>query len=266
MRHSRVVVGVDGSEFGFEALRQALVLHSPDGVVQAVSVIDDMAAVHAGFGSQAATEITEEARRARDEAARMLAGCPSCGTRLIHGVPSRTLLAVARDEQAELLVIGGRHRSRVAGILLGGTMTTVLHDAPCSVLLANIRRGEVWFPRRIVVGLDGSGYSLAALAVADELAARFGSSVSTLAALGGKPVSREGEWASRVDEWPGTHPVDALDDASVTADLVVIGSRGRHGVRALGSVGERFAHRARCSVLLARTQAPGSTEEPAESV
>lgn len=257
MRYGRIVVGVDGSEFGLEALRQALVLRPPDGVVHAVSVIDDMAAVHAGAGSTAVAEIVDEARRAHDEAARMLAGCPSCETRLTHGTPSKALLAAADDERAEVLVIGGRHRSRVAGMLLGGTMTTVLHDAPCSVLLATIRWGEAWYPRRIVVGLDGSPHSLAALAVADELAARFDASVSTLAGLGGELISQEGEWASRVDTWPEVHPVDALEDASVTADLVVVGSRGLHGVRALGSVGERVAHRVRCSLLLVRTPPGG---------
>jgi nucleotide-binding universal stress UspA family protein len=34
--------------------------------------------------------------------------------------------------------------------------------------------------------------------------------------------------------------------------LVAVGSRGLGGVRALGSVSERVAHRAPCSVLVAR--------------
>lgn len=35
--------------------------------------------------------------------------------------------------------------------------------------------------------------------------------------------------------------------------LIVLGSRGLHGIRALGSVSERVAHRAPCSVLVVRT-------------
>jgi len=254
MGYHRIVVGVDGSESGFEALRQALLLLPPEGVLHAVTVIDDTAAVHAGAGSRAVAEINADALRARDEAARMLEGRTLCKTHLIHGVPSRTLLAVAGTEHADLLVIGGRHRSRIAGILLAGTMTTVLRNAACSVLLAIIRPGEVWRPQRIIVGLDGSAHSLAALGVADEFAARFNGTVSTTASLGGKLIAKDGEWTARVDEWPVAHPVDALDDASATADLVVISSRGLHGVKTLGSVGERVAHRARCSVLLARPQ------------
>jgi len=36
------------------------------------------------------------------------------------------------------------------------------------------------------------------------------------------------------------------------ADLLVIGSRGLHGFRALGSVSEKVAHRAESSVLVVR--------------
>ena len=46
-------------------------------------------------------------------------------------------------------------------------------------------------------------------------------------------------------------PVDAFSD--VDADLLVLGSRGLTGVHALGSVSERAAHRAGCSVLVIRS-------------
>ena len=41
-------------------------------------------------------------------------------------------------------------------------------------------------------------------------------------------------------------PVDVLSNAS--ADLIVIGSRGLRGLRSLGSVSERVANQAGCSV------------------
>jgi nucleotide-binding universal stress UspA family protein len=52
-----------------------------------------------------------------------------------------------------------------------------------------------------------------------------------------------------LDEGP---PVEVLLTAAEGADLLVVGSRGLHGVSALGSVSERVAHGARCSVLVAR--------------
>ena len=46
--------------------------------------------------------------------------------------------------------------------------------------------------------------------------------------------------------------VDALLKVSDETDLLVVGSRGLRGLRALGSVSERIGHRASCSVLVAR--------------
>jgi nucleotide-binding universal stress UspA family protein len=51
---------------------------------------------------------------------------------------------------------------------------------------------------------------------------------------------------------PGNHPVDLLVAAAEDADLIVVGSRGLHGIASLGSVSERVAHHARCSVLVVR--------------
>ena len=53
-----------------------------------------------------------------------------------------------------------------------------------------------------------------------------------------------------MDSWDAAQPVPALVERSREADLVVVGSRGLHGLRALGSVSERVAHRADCSVLV----------------
>jgi nucleotide-binding universal stress UspA family protein len=50
----------------------------------------------------------------------------------------------------------------------------------------------------------------------------------------------------------GEAAVDVLVEASESADLVVVGNRGLHGLKALGSVSERLAHQARSSVLVVR--------------
>jgi nucleotide-binding universal stress UspA family protein len=47
-------------------------------------------------------------------------------------------------------------------------------------------------------------------------------------------------------------PAHALLTAATGCDLLVVGSRGLHGIRALGSVSERVAHEAPCSVLVVR--------------
>ena len=45
-------------------------------------------------------------------------------------------------------------------------------------------------------------------------------------------------------------------DRDQDCDLVVVGSRGLQGVKSLGSVSERIAHQATCSVLVVRPAGP----------
>jgi nucleotide-binding universal stress UspA family protein len=258
----RVVVGVDESDFGFEALQQTLVVRAPNGTLLAVTVLEEVLASHAGFlAPDAAAQVDRDALKVYEQTVELLDGEPLCTVRLVKGGPVAALLSTCASERATLVSVGGRHRSRTAGLLLGGVATVVLHDASCSVLFAHPQWGERWYPKRILVGVDGSALSLAALAAADELAERLGSTTRVLAATGGKRLAMDEPWAERVDEWVSGHPVVNLVDASIQADLVVVGSRGRHGVRSLGSVSERIAHRAHCSVLLVRGEVTDVSQE-----
>jgi nucleotide-binding universal stress UspA family protein len=142
------------------------------------------------------------------------------------------LLDELRASGATLAVVGSSGHSRALGIARGAVATTVVHEAPCSVLVAHeLRRPPPW-PRRVVVGSDGSAEGEHARGVARELARRLGADVFEI-----------------VD---ALNPVAELTEASEDADLVVVGSRGLRGIRALGSVSERVAHDAHCPVLVVR--------------
>jgi hypothetical protein len=98
--------------------------------------------------------------------------------------------------------------------------------------------------------------------VAHRLSARFNAELSPVVAAGGKSVDRR--LVDRIigcqrEESPD-EPVAALVAAAADADLLVVGSRGLHGLKALGSVSERVAHEAHSSVLVVRDPAwlPGS--------
>lgn len=253
----RIVVGVDGTEFGSEALRQALALSPAGSAVCAVTALDTSIAVHAGYNMpDVLAQLEEEAERARADAAAILGDRPGAESRIVPGDAKRVLRHTCEEVGATLLVVGGRSRSRFLGMMAGETASTLLHDATRSLLLARPQWGRRWEPNVILVGVDGSELSLAALSVADELAERLGSTVQVVTATGGKPVDRDAEWARRVAEWDPGHPVRALRERSAAADLVVVGSRGLHGVRSLGSVSERVAHGARCSALVVHPSPP----------
>jgi len=115
------------------------------------------------------------------------------------------------------------------------------------------------FPQRIVVGVDGSPESAAAYETARRLAGRFTADLWPVVAHGGKSADKalvrrivDGRHEDLPDD-----PVTALVAAAADADLVVVGSRGLHGLGSLGSVSERVAHQARASVLIVREDDPG---------
>ena len=171
---------------------------------------------------------------------------------LLRGTPVAKLLEELERDEDTLISIGSSGTGRLLGIVEGAVATELIHRAPSSVLVA--RQAKDGFPRRIVVGVDGSVESAAAYAVARYLAERFDAELHPLVAWGGKGANERLVAAITDGEHEDRHeaPARALTDAAERADLVVVGSRGLHGLRALGSVSERVAHDASCSTLVVR--------------
>ena len=252
----RIVCGVDGTESSRVAVAQAVRLLGARRMVELVSVVEGSPVPWSGALASAELERQyEEAQRALREAR---AQYPRARSLLLFGDPGPTLVEAARDAQATLAVTGAPASGRLGGIVLGSVGTHVLHRAPCSVLIARPSADETAFPRSIVVGHDGSKGAAAAAAVAKELAHRFGAVLRILVATGGDPVQIDPLAQEKELEWSSLRPTDALATVFAEADLLVVGSRGLRGVRALGSVSERIGHLARSSVLVVR-EPPGAT-------
>ncbi len=140
---------------------------------------------------------------------------------------------------------------------------------------------------RIVVGIDGSEGSLAALAVARQEAALVGAGVEAVMAWdhldqpGPEPfdphfsAEKAQAWLDEVlagvpaDDGPPVtgravcgHPAAVLLDAGAGADLLVVGARGHGGFLGLrlGSVSHKVLHHAPCPVLVCRER--GADEAP----
>lgn len=242
---SRILVGVDGSQQALEAARQAALLLDVDGQLTLLSAWD---IVH-GVGERSAAE---KSLRAASEYVGPYAAAVSLPVR---GAPVAKLLErIARDEDM-LVAVGSSGIGRLLGIAEGAVATELIARSPCSVLVA--RPTDDGFPRRVVVGVDGSIESAAAYAASRYLAERFDAELHTLVARGGKGFNER--LVARITE--GDHddtadaPVDALRHAAEAADLVVVGGRGLHGARALGSVSEQLAHTSSCSTLIVREPA-----------
>jgi nucleotide-binding universal stress UspA family protein len=240
---TRVVCGVDGSAESLEAVRQADVVAAPGGRLVLVSVVDLSDTIHFQIAPTAmraarralekAEELDRAALAALEHARGVVLHAQDVDAVEISGPPATCLVDTAVAEDAGLVVVGTHGRGRMTGIALGSVTTRVLHRAPCSVLVARTGADGAWAPRTIVVGTDGSPAADAALVAADVLKARFGATVTPLTVDAGRVAH-------------------ALVEAARDADLLVVGSRGTHGARSLGSVSERVAHEAPCSVLIVR--------------
>ena len=253
---TRILVGVDGSPGALEAARQAALLQDVDGQLTLVSAWDIAHGI-GGTGTGIPYYLDEDLQRTGAEkrlraAAEHVSRYTTAAARSVHGTPVATLLEEIERADATLVAVGSSGTGRLLGIVAGAVATEMIHRAPCSVLVA--RPGRDRFLHRVVVGVDGSLESAAAYATARYLAERFGADLHALVARGGKGFDER--LAGLITE--GAHedsrhaPVDALAHAAATADLVVVGSRGLHGLRALGSVSERVAHTASCSTLVVR--------------
>ncbi len=274
-----VVVGVDTSATGREALRFAL---SEARLRRAVLTV-----VHAwtvppltttGVAMFPAYELMEEElqQAAADaiDADLERVGKATEGVELerlaVQGDTAGALVELSAD--ADLLVLGSRGRGALAGAVLGSVSRACLQHASCPVAVVHVaHHGE---PTRIVVGVDGSDGADAALEWAFAEARVRGSGVHAVAAyhepwgLSGGLVANPGavlelrnalveEAEQRLEDVRRSAPEDvpltveavfgpagpALVSAAADADVLVVGSRGRGGFASLvlGSVSQYCA-------------------------
>jgi nucleotide-binding universal stress UspA family protein len=257
----RIVCGLDGSRSGGVAMEQAIALAGPSTALVFICVREgtgEGATRQSTISMERADEVVEAAVKAARQA-----GVDAAGEILEGHDPRRVLLDEA--SRSDLLVVASHGGSRAGGIAMGSTASAAVHHAQVPVLVARQPPAGVTFPERILVASDGSADAERAVEMTARIGKRYRSRVYLLnvdpsphgdrgkiavdavdlaAALGADPVmvAESGDADERIVELAASEPVS----------LVAVGSRGLTGVRALGSVSERVAHRAPCSVLVAR--------------
>lgn len=246
----RIICGVDGTESSNVAVAQAMRLLCARRILELISVVERRPSEVAARIDPADLERHyDEARRALRDAR---AQCPRARSAILFGDAGPVLVAAARKAGATLVAVGAPPGGRLGGFVLDRAGTHVLHNSPCSVLIARQPAEDDAWPRSIVVGHDGSRAAAEAAVVARELAFRFGAPLRFVVATGGDPVDVDSLPSPEELDWSSWQPVKALEAASAECDLLVVGSRGLRGPRALGSVSEAIANLAHCSVLVVR--------------
>lgn len=288
-----IVVAVDGSASALYAARWAAsyaerqgrrlrVVHAYEfppsygpTLVDTDTLHDTVRAAPAEVVGAAAEAITQVAPDVRPE------------TETGHGAVVPFLREASKG--AALLVLGSRGLGGFAELLAGSVAVALAAHGHCPVTVvpgpAPPAEGAV------VVGVDGSAASDAAVALAFEDAALTGSDllavhswsdavlpvgpeVGFFADLDWEPLAERAKQtlterlAGWRDKYPTVpvravvtrgRPVQALLDAARQARLIVVGSRGRGGFTGLilGSVSQAVLHHARCPVLIARPDTSG---------
>jgi len=281
--HNLIVVGYDGSTTADLALawaaETAIATNSPVKAVVADDVDSRRLAATSLLESVDDPSSAAEFAAAAEEHWKQR-GLAAAEVEVVTGPPVPVLLDHARD--AAMLVLGSHGHGRVAEAMIGSVSQHVARHAPCPVVV--VRPSSASASGRIVVGIDGSGGSVAALEFACRRAEVTGEPVVALHAwrIHDLPVDRHGSVPAGVAdditarelmlsecvagvqpahpdvllllEAVPVSPAQALVDASTTASLVVVGSRG-HGAFAgllLGSVSHEVLHRAHCPVAVVR--------------
>lgn len=211
--------------------------------------------------------------------------------RLLEGEPADAILELAHDAGCTLIVSGTHGRSGLKHLVLGSTTEAILRSSTIPVLTvrAGMKTGDkARAVTRVVVGLDDSEPSAAALAAVLTLPAEDTRHVVLCGVAGTAIVFGDAVYKEAVAD-DLREPVEHLVDAAVEnahehgvaaegrvlsgnadniliataeqdgADLIVVGSHGRRGIRRylLGSIAEAIVRNSPVPVLVVRTAAAG---------
>lgn len=284
-----IVVGIDGSEGAKDALRWACEEATLYGAkIIAVSVWYAPVPVTSPWlpSVEVPIDLTEPTGRGlADTVSEVVRGrfaSLEVEQRVIHGAAGPAL--IQQGAGSDLLVVGCRGLGGFKGLLLGSVSHQVVTHAPCAAVVVPQRpRRDGDTAKPIVVGVDGSANSIAALRWAAARARAKGATIRAVFAwrlppVSPTPASVSGGLSSTqivrhaaartLDEYlqeaalsldvkverinvEGT-PAKVLIDEGSRAELLVVGARGHEGFAGLllGSVATAVTRHAPCPVAV----------------
>lgn len=144
----KMIIATDGSEYSMEAVREACNLFREKcGIeIKVVSAFEDEYAIAAepfAISADLYREIAEAAERQAvkncEDAAAVLKtefadASVTITTEVLKGSPEQEIVELAKQWQADLIVVGSHGRG-FWGRLLGSVSDGVVHHSPCSVLV-----------------------------------------------------------------------------------------------------------------------------------
>ena len=140
----KVLIATDGSELAIHAARRGLELLGTPTAITVVAAVSEIPGDDAG-GFEGSVETPEEQQaewqQEQTDAAAAIAATidaikhPEAAQRVEVGDPGGAICAVAREFDADVVVLGSRGRGVLKRVVLGSVSEYVLHHAPCPVLV-----------------------------------------------------------------------------------------------------------------------------------
>ena len=173
----------------------------------------------------------------------------------------------AIEKRVDMIVVGRHGRKGLAKVLMGEVAAKVIAHAPCKVLVVP-KAARIEY-RNILVAMDGSAHSDAALTEAIAIAKRCGSHLIALSAMRDETERQEAEnYVNKASDLAlregvsaeAVTPMGRSFNAIVETaggrgvDLIVMGTYGKTGVKKLlmGSSTEKVIGDAGCAVLVVK--------------
>lgn len=286
----KVVVGIDGYRSDKDAVAAARAV--------APSAQLDLVTVYAASSEPTTDNLDSYRELLRNDALATLeqrrseSGVPEASIHPIPSfAPSKGLKEYAKEQDADLIVLGAASRGPLGRAVVGDVARGVLNGAPCPVLtVARSHAAAATTPRVIGVAYDSSPEADAALALAVEIAQETNGTIELVEAVdvGVTPHVWGFQVAEYLDGLVGPEqerlqalaqalPVPAtahavrggvhkvIHDVSTRVDLIVCGSRtwGAPGRIAFGSTADRLVHHSPCPVLIVPRSATAANTDPA---
>lgn len=285
-QNMRVLIAYDGSEHAEAAIRDlhraGLPVDVEAVVISVAEMITPTLEVHTRPAADSPPDqpfgLGEAKKLARQAADRIGRSFPQWKVDAESAAGSAAWAIVQKADQwkPDLIVVGLHGRSALGRAIFGSTSQRIVNDARCSVRVARTPRSEA--PPHILLCLDGSEYSAAALRSVADRSWPAGTEVRLLSAVGPFSGMKVSEFNIETDRAREIHEAAAaqlaannttistalkdgdpkqaiLDEAEEwKADSIFLGSRGLNRFHRfwLGSVSTAVVARARCSVEIIR--------------
>jgi nucleotide-binding universal stress UspA family protein len=149
----KIIIATDGSEFSKVAIEKGcqMVVKPAETSIKIVSVYEKLAPMGTepfAVSSEYYHEVEKAAKKQAEafvaQAADLIkTAFPDSGitieTEAVMGAPDHTIVEIAKDWNADLIIVGSHGHGFWGRMMLGSVSDSIMHHAPCSVMIVRQR-------------------------------------------------------------------------------------------------------------------------------